>query len=143
VWSLKIMDTTFLTDHSAIQHLVGDIAEDIFGEDISDCLDFKPTLRKIKSGSIRKKKGKNNTIISSDKLCITVSQYIHSPIACVGTMGLGTLGTKPNNHPGPIQGRVPGPVHHPCPDQASATPRKMLRTRHVPSPKGRSGSGRR
>jgi hypothetical protein len=64
---LKIMDTTFLTYHSASQHLVGDIAEDIFGEDISHCLDFKPTLRKIKSGSSQKKKGKNNTIISMNK----------------------------------------------------------------------------
>jgi hypothetical protein len=36
--------------------------------------------------------------------------------ATIGTMGLGYLGIKPYNHPGPVQGGVPGLVHNPQPD---------------------------
>jgi hypothetical protein len=50
-------DSDMGLDHSTIQHLVGDIAEDIFGDDGNHLCDFKPTPRKTKSGSNHKNKG--------------------------------------------------------------------------------------
>jgi hypothetical protein len=61
-------DSDMGLEHNAIQHLVGDIAEDILGDDGSHWSDFKPTPRKTKSVS-------NKQNISSKKLG---RQYKHS-----------------------------------------------------------------
>jgi hypothetical protein len=43
-------DSDLGLDHQAIQHLVGDIAEDVLGVDGSPLSYFKPASRKTKSG---------------------------------------------------------------------------------------------
>jgi hypothetical protein len=50
-------DSDMGLEHSVIQHLIGDIAEDILGYDGSQWSDFKPTPRKIKS--VLNKQNKN------------------------------------------------------------------------------------
>jgi hypothetical protein len=50
------MDSYLVSDQYAIQHLVGDIADDVFGADGSLLMDFKPTPRNKMKGSNRKHK---------------------------------------------------------------------------------------
>jgi hypothetical protein len=47
-----------------------------------------------------------------------------------------TVVTKLNNCPGPVQGGTPVLARRPRPNSVSAPPRKMMRTRHVPSGAG-------
>jgi hypothetical protein len=53
------MDSDLGLDHNAIQHLVGDIVDDILGTEGTTWSDFKPVSRKCKSGSSKKSQGKN------------------------------------------------------------------------------------
>jgi hypothetical protein len=50
------MDSDLGLDQYAIQHLVGDIADDVFGADGSLLMDFRPTPRNKMKGSNRKHK---------------------------------------------------------------------------------------
>jgi hypothetical protein len=52
------IDSDFGSDHNAIQHLTGDLAENMFRIDGSPLMDFKPTPRHKKACSSRKKKAK-------------------------------------------------------------------------------------
>jgi hypothetical protein len=46
--SVSEKDSNIGLDHHGIQHLIGDIADDVFGEDGSTWSDFKPAPRKRK-----------------------------------------------------------------------------------------------
>jgi hypothetical protein len=59
------MDSDLGLDHTAIQHLIGDIADDILGTEGTPWSDFKPVSRKSKSGSARKGRGKKKVNIQS------------------------------------------------------------------------------
>jgi hypothetical protein len=59
------MDSDLGLDHTAIQHLIGDIADDILGTKGTPWSDFKPVSRKSKSGSARKGRGKKKVNIQS------------------------------------------------------------------------------
>jgi hypothetical protein len=48
-------------DHKAIQHLVGDIADDVFGMEGAPWSDFKTVPRKSKTGSTKKNRRKRKT----------------------------------------------------------------------------------
>jgi hypothetical protein len=62
------IDSDFRLDHNAIQHLNGDIADNMFGNDGSPLTDFKPTRRTKKSGSSRKGKTRSK---SKNKRCLS------------------------------------------------------------------------
>jgi hypothetical protein len=51
-------DSDLGLDQQAIQHHVGDIADDVLGMEGAPWSDFKTIPRKSKSGSIKKKRGK-------------------------------------------------------------------------------------
>jgi hypothetical protein len=57
------IDSDLGLDPFAIKHLVGDIAEDILGTEGTQWSDFKPVLRKSKSGSSKKGRGKKKVNI--------------------------------------------------------------------------------
>jgi hypothetical protein len=57
------MDSDLGLDQHAIQHLVGDIAEDILGMEGTPWSDFKPVPRKPKSGSTKERKSKKKVNI--------------------------------------------------------------------------------
>jgi hypothetical protein len=62
------MDSDLGLDHTAIQHLVGDIADDILGMEGTPWSDFKPVSRKSISGLAKKSRGKKESEYSIQKL---------------------------------------------------------------------------